>query len=254
MFRSELPKTNVGKILRRALKEEAPERQRNFFYSPYFLLIVMKSPLYAAVIMFLVFVLVGFRPAARVDPGTGNDSLRYPEERHLKNMRQLTFAADNAEAYWSFSGTKVTFQSNNPAWGFHCDQIFVMPTASESLRHGAIPQRISTGMGRTTCSFFMPGDQQILYASTHLGGKECPPDVERKPGGKYLWPIYNSYDIFVADLSGTIVRQLTNSPGYDARGNSFTPKRQDRVYLHAERRPRPLRHGPRRKKRQANHP
>ncbi|HEY5825012.1 MAG TPA: hypothetical protein VIT44_11630 [Cyclobacteriaceae bacterium] len=155
--------------------------------------------------------------------GDPKDSLRYPEEVHFKNLRQLTFGADNAEAYWSFDGKKVSFQSNNKAWGLNCDQIFYIDVNKADLKGGQRPQLISTGEGRTTCSFFMPGDKTILYASTHLGGKECPVEPERKPGGKYLWPVYDSYDIFVSDLKGKIVKQLTNTPGYDAEA-TLSPK------------------------------
>jgi TolB protein len=151
------------------------------------------------------------------------DSVRYPEEKHLSNMRQLTFGGDNAEAYWSFDSKMVTFQSNNPAWGLKCDQIFYMPIEGINLNSGAKPNLISTGLGRTTCSFFLKGNKQILYASTHLGSPDCPKDPERKPGGKYLWPVYDSYDIFVSDLSGKIIKQLTNTPGYDAEA-TVSPK------------------------------
>lgn len=152
------------------------------------------------------------------------DSVHYSKEKHLKNLRQLTFGGDNAEAYWSFDSKMVSFQSNNKAWGINCDQIFYMPIEGMNLQDGAIkPQLISTGLGRTTCSFFLPGNTTILYASTHLGGKDCPKDVERTPGGKYLWPIYDSYDIFVADRKGKIVKQLTNTPGYDAEA-TVSPK------------------------------
>jgi Tol biopolymer transport system component len=145
------------------------------------------------------------------------DSVHYSKEKHFKNLRQLTFGGDNAEAYWSFDSKMVSFQSNNKAWGLNCDQIFYMPIEGMNLQDGVTkPQLISTGQGRTTCSFFLPGNKSILYASTHLGGKDCPKDVERTPGGKYLWPIYDSYDIFVADKNGKIVKQLTNTPGYDA--------------------------------------
>ncbi len=150
------------------------------------------------------------------------DSLRYPEEVHLKNLRQLTFGADNAEAYWSFDSKYVTFQSNNKEWGSKCDQIFYMPVQGQDLRKEK-PKQISNGEGRTTCSFFLRGNKTILYASTHLGGKECPVEPERKPGGKYLWPVYETYDIFVADLNGKIQKQLTNTPGYDAEA-TVSPK------------------------------
>jgi Tol biopolymer transport system component len=152
------------------------------------------------------------------------DSVHYSKEKHFKNLRQLTFGGDNAEAYWSFDSKMVSFQSNNKAWGLNCDQIFYMPIEGMNLQDGVTkPQLISTGQGRTTCSFFLPGNKSILYASTHLGGKDCPKDVERTPGGKYLWPIYDSYDIFVADKDGTIVKQLTNTPGYDAEA-TVSPK------------------------------
>jgi TolB protein len=150
------------------------------------------------------------------------DTLRYPEEKHLKNLRQLTFGADNAEAYWSFDSKMITFQSNNKAWGVNCDQIFYMPITGEDLRDGHKPHMISNGEGRTTCSYFMKGNKTILYASTYLGGKECPVEPSRT-AGKYLWPIYDSYDIFTADLNGKITGQLTNTPGYDAEA-TVSPK------------------------------
>jgi Tol biopolymer transport system component len=74
---------------------------------------------------------------------------------------------------------------------------------------------LSTGKGRTTCSYFLPGDSTIVYASTHLGGDECP-QMQRPDNGLYTWPIFESFDIFVADLEGNIIEQLTDHPGYDA--------------------------------------
>lgn len=151
------------------------------------------------------------------------DSIHYAKEKHLKNVRQLTFGGDNAEAYWSFDSKRLTFQSNNKGWGLSCDQIFFIDTRKQRSASSPRPQLISTGKGRTTCSFFMPGDKTILFASTHAGGDACPAEPERKPGGKYLWPIYDTYDIYVSDLSGTIVKQLTNTPGYDAEA-TVSPK------------------------------
>lgn len=157
------------------------------------------------------------------------ENLRYPEEKHLGNVRQLTFGGDNAEAYWSFDGKSFSFQSNNKKWGLNCDQIFYMPVEGLNLSEGHMPTRISTGKGRTTCAFFMPNGKSILYASTHLGGDACPPEPERKPGGKYLWPIYDTYDIFISDLDGKIIKQLTNSPGYDAEA-TVSPKKDKIVF------------------------
>ena len=85
------------------------------------------------------------------------------------------------------------------------------------------PKLISTGKGRTTCSFFLPGDKLVLYASTHEKDEKCPAEPERKPGSPYLWPIYDSYDIYVASLNGKIKSKLTNNPGYDAEA-TVSPK------------------------------
>ena len=169
-----------------------------------------------------VLLIVVVQSMASAQMKSGANSLLYEKEKHLKNIKQLTFAADNAEAYWSFNSKMLTFQSNNKAWGNQCDQIYYLDVKKSNLRKKQ-PQRISNGEGRTTCSFFMPGNKTILYASTHLGGKECPKDAERMPGGKYLWPIYDTYDIFIADLKGNIKKQLTSTPGYDAEA-TVSPK------------------------------
>ena len=143
------------------------------------------------------------------------DTLRYDDERHLKNIKQITFGGDKAEAYWSFDNTMLTFQSTSEKFGTACDQIFFVNPFTDDLNH-SIPKMVSTGLGRTTCSYFMPGDTTIVYASTHLGNEACPPVPSRREDGKYVWPIYPDFDIFVADLKGNIVQQLTDEPGYDA--------------------------------------
>ena len=84
------------------------------------------------------------------------------------------------------------------------------------------PKMISTGLGRTTCSYFMPDNKHILYASTHLIDKNCPEAPLRKEG-EYVWPIYDSYDVFISDLDGKIIKQLTNQKGYDAEA-TVSPK------------------------------
>lgn len=149
--------------------------------------------------------------------------LRYPEEmKHFKSLRQLSFGGDNAEAYWSFDDSKLVFQAKNPSWNTPCDQIFMMDVAGDK-KPGFRPPMVSTGLGRTTCSYFLPGDTTFLYASTHLGGESCPPEPAKRDDGKYVWPIYDSFDIFVADLDGNIIQQLTNTPGYDAEA-TVSPK------------------------------
>jgi len=151
------------------------------------------------------------------------------QEKHLKNIKQLTYGGDNAEAYFSFDGKNLSFQSNNPAWGLKCDQIFNLNIRKAAKDSTYRPTLISTGLGRTTCSYFMPGNKQIIYASTHLGDKECPPNPAPRADHKYLWAIYPDFDIFIADLKGKIVNQLTNTPGYDAEA-TISPDRKKIVF------------------------
>src|SRR3984957_18780689 len=115
--------------------------------------------------------------------------LKYPLEKHFKNIRQLTFGGDNAEAYWSNDGKKLVFQAKNEKWGSMCDQIYYLEVSNAHM-DSIPPKLLSTGMGRTTCSYFLPGDTTILYASTHLKDKDCPPVPEHRKDGKYVWPVY----------------------------------------------------------------
>src|SRR5690606_16411110 len=153
------------------------------------------------------------QPQSKMKPEQVN-SLVYPDEKHFANIRQLTFGGDNAEAYFSFDGKHIVFQRTHPAKGIPCDQIFYgkLPEGEEEFTY----HRVSTGKGRTTCAYMMPDNKHVIYASTHLGGEDCPPVPDRQKLKKYVWPIYDSYDIFIADLEGNIVKQLTNEPGYDA--------------------------------------
>jgi len=138
-------------------------------------------------------------------------------ETRLRNLRQLTFGGENAEAYWSFDETKLIFQSTRPP--FVADQIFVMGA------DGSDPTLVSTGKGRTTCAYFLPGDSKILYASTHAAGEEPPAPPDRSKG--YVWAIYSSYDVYVANADGSDPKRLTDAPGYDAEA-TVSP-RGDRI-------------------------
>jgi Tol biopolymer transport system component len=136
-------------------------------------------------------------------PAQGPDLAK---EVHLSNVRQLTDGGENAEAYFSFDGADLIFQSTRDSG--QCDQIYSMKTDGSGVR------RISNGEGRTTCSFFYPDKRRVLYASTHLGGKACPPKPDFSRG--YVWPVYDSYDIFSANADGSDRQRLTTTPGYDA--------------------------------------
>ncbi|MFQ5827735.1 MAG: TolB family protein [Candidatus Methylomirabilia bacterium] len=129
-------------------------------------------------------------------------------EHRLANVSQLTFGGLNAEAYFDWSGSRLIFQSTRPPFG--CDQIFTMRGDGSDVR------LVSTGQGRTTCSFFFPDGKRFIYASTHLGDADCPPTPDRSRG--YVWPIYPTYEIFSADLDSGRLRRLTDNDGYDAEG------------------------------------
>ena len=152
-----------------------------------------------------------------------NDTVHFPGETHFANIQQLTFGGDNAEAYFSFDGKYLVFQKTNPKEGIMCDQIWMgkVPTSADEKFE---PKLVSTGTGRTTCAYFYPDGKHILYGSTHLANKECPPIPDRsKYGNKYIWAIYEGFDIFKADLNGKIVKRLTSTKGYDAEA-TISPK------------------------------
>lgn len=148
-------------------------------------------------------------------------ALNAQDEKHLKNLQRLTWGGDNAEAYFSPNGRKVSFQSNYKKWGADCDQIYSMNLKKAAKDSTYVPQKISIEGGRTTCSYYMPDGKHILFASTHKGGHQCP--ISPPTGGKYLWALYDDFDIFVADEKGKIVRQLTDTAGYDAEA-TVSPK------------------------------
>jgi TolB protein len=141
--------------------------------------------------------------------------LNYDGEDHFYGMRQLTDGGDNAEAYFSFDGTMLTFQSNAEKWENECDQIYAFNWDTDTILENE-PPMISNGLGRTTCAYFLPGDTTILYASTFTGDSACPEVPERGAGGAYVWPIYEDFDIYVSDLQGNLIDTLISGPGYDA--------------------------------------
>jgi len=151
---------------------------------------------------------------------SNNNELIYQDETNFTSIRQVTYGGDNAEAYWSFDDKKLVFQSNYKNWGLECDQMFLMD--NDASFESQPPEMVSTGYGRTTCAYFMPDNKHILYGSTHLKDNKCP-EVPLRREGKYVWPIYDSFDIFISDLEGNIVDQFTKEVGYDAEA-TISPK------------------------------
>jgi Tol biopolymer transport system component len=137
---------------------------------------------------------------------SNEDTYRIDGETHLKNITMITEDGENAEAYLSFDESKLSFQATFGE--LDCDQIFTMNI------DGTGKKMVSTGKGRTTCAYFLPGDDRVIYSSTHLADENCPPEPDRSKG--YVWQLYNSFDIFSVKTDGTDLIRLTDSDKYDA--------------------------------------
>jgi Tol biopolymer transport system component len=141
-------------------------------------------------------------------PPLAGPALIHPEEKHFRNLRQLTFGGQNAEGYWSPDGKRIIYQRMNEAEGVMCDQAYVADVATGESR------RVSNGKGRVTCAYFLAGGSRVLYASTHLADTACPPPADHSKG--YSWPMAKGYDIVSHALDGSGFQRLTDTPGYDA--------------------------------------
>jgi Tol biopolymer transport system component len=150
-----------------------------------------------------VFLVALSTPAVSQSPGTLHDE----RETHLGEVRQLTFGGENAEAYWSPDGSELIFQSTRTP--YECDQIFRMPISDP-----AALSLVSTGQGRTTCGFFTADSNRVIYSSTHEDSTQCPAPPDHSRG--YVWPIYDTYQIYSAAPDGSDLKRLTNTNSYDA--------------------------------------
>ncbi|MDB4981024.1 MAG: tolB protein precursor [Myxococcales bacterium] len=138
-----------------------------------------------------------------------------PAEAHLSHLRALTAGGENAEAYWSWSGQQLILQARGATAS--CDRIFRMPVPASGGTAGLpTPVPVSSGRGATTCSYFLPGDKEVIFASTEGGAPTCPPRPDHSQG--YVWALYPDYDIYRASVDGSSPRRLTTTPGYDAEG------------------------------------
>ena len=150
---------------------------------------------------------------------TKDDNYRFDGETHLKNITMITDDGENAEAYLSFDESKLSFQAKFGE--LECDQIFTMNV------DGTDKNMVSTGKGRTTCAYYLPGDDRIIYSSTHLADENCPPEPDRAKW--YVWQLYYSFDIFTVNTDGTDLVRLTDSGNYDAEA-TVSPNRDKIVF------------------------
>ena len=167
----------------------------------------MNRPVCVAALLAASTVAACSSPAPEPEPEV--PSLALPDEIHVSNVRQLTFSGQNAEAYFSFNGQWLSFQSTAE---HACDHIYTMRVDGSERR------LVSTGKGRTTCAHYTTDGRSIIYASTHLGDDACPPEPDFAALRAYVWPIYDTYDIFRVDVDGSNLVRLTDTPGYDAEG------------------------------------
>ncbi len=166
--------------------------------------------------MHIIFILLVFAFSVFAE-----EPLTYEGETHLKNIKQLTFGGENAEAYFSPDGKWIVFQSTRDS--FQCDQIFTMNIDGEQMKLA------STGKGATTCSFFIPGTDEIVYCSTHEDAAPCPTKPDRALG--YVWGLFE-YDVYRCKTDGSGLKRLTSTPGYDAEA-AVSPDGKEIVFTSA---------------------
>src|SRR5512134_1468655 len=158
-----------------------------------------KSVLGAATIIVAAFSCATGQQGRAVPPQGG--------EAHLASIRQVTFGGENAEAYFSQDGQWLTFQSTRD--GRACDQQYVVRIDGSGLK------RVSNGLGKTTCGWFLPDGQRLFFASSHAHDSTCPPRPDPSQG--YVWGL-DRFDIYTANRDGTGMRRLTNYDVYTAEG------------------------------------
>ena len=144
------------------------------------------------------------------------------ESQFLSNTRQLTYDGKRAgEGYFSEDGNALIFQSeresDNPFY-----QIYLLNLLTGDTH------RVSPGIGKTTCAFFRPGTDEVLYASTHhdvFAKAKQEEELQFRASGKerrYSWDYDEAMDIFSANRDGSNLKQLTDASGYDAEA-SYSP-------------------------------
>jgi Tol biopolymer transport system component len=151
------------------------------------------------------------------------------ESRFITNARQLILEGRRSgEGYFSPDSNRLIFQSEREA-GNPFYQMYVL-----DLRNGDT-SRLSPGTGKTTCGFFQPGTDRVIFASTHGDGgavAKQKAELDLRATGKqrrYAWDYDETFEIYSDKQDGTDLVNLTNSPGYDAEG-SFSPDGKQIVF------------------------
>jgi Tol biopolymer transport system component len=149
----------------------------------------------------------------------------FEERDFLTQVRRLTVEGRRAgEGYWSPDGKRLVFQSERePGNPFY--QIYVLDLTSGDVK------RISPGIGKTTCAFFRPGSDEILFSSTHADPKSRQLQEEEfavRASGRqrrYSWDFDPEMDIYAHNDKTGALKRLTTAIGYDAEG-SYSPDGQ----------------------------
>ncbi|PCH61968.1 MAG: biopolymer transporter Tol [SAR86 cluster bacterium] len=148
-----------------------------------------------------------------VEDNSNNESIL------LANTRQLiTSGLRSGEGYFAPDGQSMIYQSeevgDNPFY-----QIYVLDLLT------GISNKVSNGIGLTSCAWIHPSQAKLIFASTHQDPRAREKMVEeiaiRESGitRPYGWDYDEAYDIFQANSDGSNLINLTQSPGYDAEGS-----------------------------------
>jgi TolB protein len=163
------------------------------------------------------------------------------EARFLGSARQVSAGMTKAgEGYFSPDGRRIAYQAVPQGYPFY--QIYMQDFAADDPGPRP-PQRVSTGRGRTTCAWFSPAGERLLFASSHLdpaldateaaARAQAEDDARTGRRRRYQWDFDPHMDLFVADLATGVLTRLTDAPGYDAEC-SFSPD-GDRILFVSDR-------------------
>ncbi len=151
---------------------------------------------------------VSHEHAESIQFGTKDSASReaHPKEKHLRNIRQLTFGGQNAEAYWSYDGSQIIYQTRQKDWP---DEQIVIMNAD-----GSSKKMVSTGKGRCTCSYFTPDGQWIYFSSTHEKAPGAQPPLDMSKG--YVWMVNPSFSLYRSKPDGSQLTKLIDKNSYIA--------------------------------------